>query len=98
VKTIKKKIIEVLTESERWLTSEEIIAQIQDRFGDVVVRTSLSPQLSRLKNDDKIISYNELNKSWGLDEATPDDTHPLATTESRELPDFQFPPNEIATK
>lgn len=80
VKTIKQKIIDVLTDSDLPLTSEEIISEIKTRFGDDVARTSLSPQLSRLKNDDKMIGYNELSKSWSLGKHGPQVEHSHVST------------------
>ncbi|PWB60812.1 MAG: hypothetical protein C3F17_13920 [Bradyrhizobiaceae bacterium] len=52
--TIKEAVLQVLKERGRGLTSNEILDAINDRFfGGDMERTSLSPQLSRLKNEDK---------------------------------------------
>lgn len=52
--TIKEAIVEVLREAEGGMTSTEILVAINQRFftEEGVVRTSMSPQLSRLKNED----------------------------------------------
>jgi chromosome segregation ATPase len=51
--TIKEAILLVLADMPNGLTAAEILAAINDRhFGGTVVRTSMSPQLARLKNDD----------------------------------------------
>jgi chromosome segregation ATPase len=51
--SIKEAILLVLADMPNGLTSAEILQAINDRhFGGTVVRTSMSPQLARLKNDD----------------------------------------------
>src|ERR1043165_224293 len=52
--TIKDAILEVLSEAEGGMTSAEILIAINGRFFSekAIVRESMSPQLSRLKNDD----------------------------------------------
>lgn len=51
--TIKDAILQVLAAEPNGMTSAEILAAINDRFFEgTIVRTSMSPQLARLKNDD----------------------------------------------
>jgi hypothetical protein len=51
--TIKDAILTVLNESPGGMTSNEILEAINDRFFEgALLRTSMSPQLTRLKNDD----------------------------------------------
>ena len=55
--TIKEAVLEVLKHKPEGMTALEILDQINERyFNGKYVRTSLSPQLSRLKNDDKKIT------------------------------------------
>jgi hypothetical protein len=53
-KTIKDAVIEVLKSKGAGMTALEILAAINLKFGTDYPRTSLSPQLSRLKADGKI--------------------------------------------
>lgn len=53
-RTIKDAVIEVLKERDRGMTALEILAAINFKFETDYPRTSLSPQLSRLKTDGKI--------------------------------------------
>jgi hypothetical protein len=54
--TIKEAVMEVLKRKPEGMTALEILAEINRRhFEGKIVRTSLSPQLSRLKNDNKKI-------------------------------------------
>jgi len=51
--TIKQAVLEVMKDHREGMTALEILAAINTRyFGGRMVRSSLSPQLSRLKNDD----------------------------------------------
>ena len=51
--TIKQAVIEVLKDHLEGMTALEILAEINTRyFGGRIIRSSLSPQLSRLKDDD----------------------------------------------
>jgi septal ring factor EnvC (AmiA/AmiB activator) len=51
--TIKDAILQALAGAPNGMTSAEILAAINDRFFEgTIVRTSMSPQLARLKNDD----------------------------------------------
>lgn len=52
--TIKDMIVEVLEDSPGGSTSDEIIAMVAEKYGKSVPRSSMSPQLSRLKNDDLV--------------------------------------------
>lgn len=55
--TIMQAVIEVLRSKPEGMTALEILAEINRRyFGGRIVRTSLSPQLSRLKDRDRKIT------------------------------------------
>ncbi|WP_131821991.1 hypothetical protein [Salipiger thiooxidans] len=64
--TIKQMVVEVLRNSEGGQSAEAIVGLILSRFGVEVARTSLSPQLSRLKNQDGLLSYNDEEATWSL--------------------------------
>lgn len=64
--TIKEMVLYVLEKREKCGTSEEIIAWIRDDFGQEVVRSSLSPQLSRLKDHDEKLTLDEDSGQWCL--------------------------------
>ena len=53
-KTIKDAVIEALDETGRGMTALGLLARINNKYGVDYPRTSLSPQLTRLKNDGKI--------------------------------------------
>lgn len=56
--SIKEAILEVLADAPGGLASPQLLTALNDRFFDgKLVRTSMSPQLSRLKNDDHKIKY-----------------------------------------
>jgi sugar-specific transcriptional regulator TrmB len=57
--TIKEMAKAVLTSAENGMTSGEILAAIKDAYGRDIDRTSLSPQLSRLKADDEVFLNGE---------------------------------------
>lgn len=52
--TIKEAVIQVLNVAHNGLTASEILEKINEIMGTDYARTSLSPQLSRLKQDGKI--------------------------------------------
>ena len=55
LRTIKEAILEVLAKHPEGLESSEILEKINDEFfNGAIVRTSFSPQLSRLKQDDEV--------------------------------------------
>lgn len=69
LRTIKEAILEVLAGYPEGLSSSEILEQINQQFFEgSILRTSFSPQLSRLKQDDEV-RYSEgryiLNKQRG---------------------------------
>jgi hypothetical protein len=76
--TIKQAVLKVLEDEKRGMTAQQILAAINERYFDgKVVRSSLSPQLSRLNHNDKKIKYNGI--LWSLrskDEEGPADTEP----------------------
>jgi hypothetical protein len=54
--TIKDAILKILGDAPGGLTPREILAALNERFFDgTLLRTSMSPQLTRLKNDDRKI-------------------------------------------
>lgn len=65
-KTIKAAIIEILATA-KGMTALEVLAQINSRHGTSFSRESLSPQLSRLKFEGKIQSYEGV---WSLPKST----------------------------
>lgn len=62
-KTIKDMIREIMKSSETGLTSTEILAKIGSSFNRQLERTSLSPQLSRMKDDGEVLL---VDNSWVL--------------------------------
>lgn len=63
--TIKEAVIRVLDDEKRGMTAQQILVAINERFFDGnVVRSSLSPQLSRLNHKDKKIKFN--GTLWSL--------------------------------
>jgi hypothetical protein len=69
--TIKAMILKVLETSAAPKTSDEIIELIKDAFGVEVARTSLSPQLSRLRHQDGELDYDDTTSQWSLSEKSP---------------------------
>lgn len=63
--TIKDKIVEVLRAHPEGGTAEAIIEWVQQTHGTEIPRNSLSPQLSRLKQDGAVIRDDE-SKKWRL--------------------------------
>lgn len=59
-KTIKEAALEVLQEFPNGLMALDLLAKINERYGLNLARTSLSPQLSRLKKERKIISKGSI--------------------------------------
>jgi chromosome segregation ATPase len=76
--TIKQAVMKVLENEKRGMTAQQILAAINERYFDgKVVRSSLSPQLSRLNHADHKIRFNGVN--WSLrskDEEGPADAEP----------------------
>lgn len=63
--TIKDAILQVLTDAPNGMSSTEVLAAINDRFFEgTLLRTSMSPQLTRLKNDDHKIKLR--GERWFL--------------------------------
>jgi chromosome segregation ATPase len=63
--TIKQAVIEALKDHPEGMTALEILAEINTRyFGGRIIRSSLSPQLSRLKDDDRKIDLR--GNKWFL--------------------------------
>lgn len=62
-RTIKEAIVSVLADKRSGMTALEILDELANRFDMRIKRTSLSPQLSRLKDDGKI---DRLGMIWSL--------------------------------
>lgn len=58
--TIKDEIIEILHDKPKGMTALEILAEIKQSYRPNLQRETLSPQLSRLKQAGKLISYNKI--------------------------------------
>lgn len=58
--TIKQAVLQVLKEHPEGLIALDILKKINERHALGIVRTSLSPQLSRLKGDRKIVNRGNL--------------------------------------
>jgi hypothetical protein len=52
--TIQNAVLQVLAEEPEGLTSSEILSNLKERFKIYIARTSLSPQLTRLKRRKKV--------------------------------------------
>ena len=55
-RTIKQAVVEILADHPNGLSALDILAKINNRHDLGIVRTSLSPQLSRLKNEERIVN------------------------------------------
>jgi hypothetical protein len=73
--TIKQMAVRALENRDGQGTAEEIRAWIEEDFGVRVGRTSLSPQLSRLRADAELI-YTSSTKCWGLPANSQPETKP----------------------
>lgn len=75
VATIKDMVLEILGTLPNGANANQLLRHIEDRFGATIERTSLSPQLSRLKRDGLI----QLNKMiWTIsNEEGPAEAGPL---------------------
>ena len=80
-RTLKGMAVAVLTEAGAGLTAHGIIAEIAKTFGQTVARESLSPQLSRLSQDGKLVRHG---RTWFLPELAPSG---LPTVDASELQD-----------
>ena len=68
--TIKEMIVHVLGETESGATSEELLDLIEHRFDQRLVRTSMSPQLSRLRHQDGKVELDKSSGKWRLVETS----------------------------
>lgn len=55
--TIKEAALQVLSDYPDGLLALDLLAKMNDRFGLKLIRTSLSPQLTRLKREGKITNH-----------------------------------------
>ncbi|MEO1304171.1 MAG: hypothetical protein AAFV37_04285 [Pseudomonadota bacterium] len=94
--TIKEMVLEILGVMPDGAEATELLTYIKDRFGANLVRTSLSPQLSRLKKEG-LISLS--GKVWKLNKIGSDESEPLenvgAGDGSRELDSYPQPDGSI---
>ncbi len=74
IATIKEAVVAVLDEAGRGLTALEILPKINERLGVDYPRTSLSPQLSRLKAEKEI---HLVGKHWFSGEGPENDATDL---------------------
>lgn len=63
-RTIKDMILGALDEFPQGAGAESIILKIEEKFGDKIARSSMSPQLTRLKNDGLVVRENNLWKHY----------------------------------
>jgi hypothetical protein len=63
--TIKDRVVSLLERSEDGLTALEILEALQMQGMTSLTRTSLSPQLSRLKKDE-IVHHDETSGRWSV--------------------------------
>lgn len=82
-KTIKDAVIEILRETGRGMEASEILPAVNARLGTEYPRTSLSPQLSRLK-DDGLLQRN--GTLWSLLHQTPKMNEASAQAEASSNP------------
>ncbi|MEL6664940.1 MAG: hypothetical protein AAFQ24_02315 [Pseudomonadota bacterium] len=94
--TIKGMVLEILGVMPEGAEATELLAFIKDRFGTDLERTSLSPQLSRLKKD-RLITLS--GRVWKLNKKDPDESEPFenvgAGDGSRELDSYPQPDGSI---
>ncbi len=95
-RTIKEMILEILALMPDGAEATELLSFIDERFGKKLERTSLSPQLSRLKKDG-LISLS--GKVWTINEEGSDESEPFrnvgAVDGSRELDSYPQPDGSI---
>ena len=63
-KTMKEAVVEILSAVPRGLTALDILRELNTRMNTTYPRTSLSPQLSRLKQEGKVTQSGIV---WSLD-------------------------------
>ena len=59
-RTIKDMILGALDDFPHGARAEQIVLKIQEKFGEEIARSSMSPQLTRLKNDNLVVRENNL--------------------------------------
>ena len=65
--TFKEKVCTALSRDyQNGATAHQLLVYLNENWTRHVKRESLSPQLSRLKNDDKVIGYNSDTGKWFL--------------------------------
>lgn len=62
--SIKEAVMIIIQENPRGLTAREIMLRIRERWDWDIARTSLSPQLSRLGYEQKLINQNSVWKPF----------------------------------
>lgn len=85
-KTIKEAVIEILKEAGRGMTALEILPEVNRHLNVDYPRTSLSPQLSRLKADGLLERDGIV---WSLVQAPQTEEVPTATAEGTSKPEAE---------
>ncbi|MCG5234925.1 hypothetical protein [Xanthobacter oligotrophicus] len=83
-RTIKEAVVRTLTDAGRGMTAQEILPVVNKHLGVDYPRTSLSPQLSRLKHDG-IVERNGI--VWSLVSAPQKEEPPSAPAEGGSKPE-----------
>ncbi|WP_029004006.1 hypothetical protein [Azorhizobium doebereinerae] len=83
-KTIKEAVVEILKDAGHGMTALEILPKVNQRLGVDYPRTSLSPQLSRLKADGILVRDGI---AWSLAQAPQTEKAPTAAAEGASKPE-----------
>lgn len=86
--SIKDWILRALTQAPEGLYTEGVITAIQTIGGPEVARSSITPQLSRLKAEG-LVTY-EVNKWWLLSRSDRNEETPDASTSSVPVPEWDI--------
>ena len=71
--TIKEAVIAILAEAGEGMTAGDLLVRLNERNNSALIRSSLSPQLSRLKQEGHIFLTGRI---WHLAEQTPKEIEP----------------------
>lgn len=85
-RTIKETVVELLKEAGHGMTALQILPQVNKRLGVDYPRTSLSPQLSRLKADGVLVRNGVV---WSLALAPEKEEVPTAGAEGTSTPETE---------
>jgi hypothetical protein len=84
--TIKDMVVRVLSETGKGMDALKLMENVKGKFGVEVQRTSLSPQLSRLKSEGILVMEN---KVWSLTSQTSQKTEGSNAATSEPSPESQ---------